>query len=255
MKEGRRWLMVAGYAVAMAWVEAAAVYYLRRLVDRVEPYQPNPLPMMDSLGTVELAREMATLIMLFTVGMLAGWTWRARFGYMAIAFGLWDIFYYAFLKIICGWPHSLVDWDVLFLIPLPWWGPVLAPMIIAALMIGWGTLASQFKPAGGRGKLEKWAWLAGAAGIGLALYLFTADTLAFVGRNPEAIRQVLPKNFPWSWFGVGCVLMAAPLMEMARRIFQRESPDLSPTRSVTLKLKPKETEIGKKFADGPILFE
>lgn len=221
MKEGRQWLMVAGYAVAMAWVEAATVYYLRRLVDRVEPYQPNPLPMMGGLGAVELAREMATLIMLFAVGTLAGRSWRARFGYMAVAFGLWDIFYYAFLKIICGWPHSWVDWDVLFLIPLPWWGPVLAPMMIAALMIGWGTLASQSDAAEVRGKLERWSWLAGGVGTGLALYLFMADTLAAVGRNPESASQMLPQRFPWGWFWVACVGMSAPVMHLAWGIIQR----------------------------------
>jgi hypothetical protein len=224
MKEGRRWLMVACYAVAMAWVEAAAVYYLRRLVDRVEPYQPNPLPIMGSLGAVELTRELATLIMLFTVGALAGRTWKARFGYMAIAFGLWDIFYYAFLKIICGWPHSWRDWDVLFLIPLPWWGPVLAPMMIAGLMIGWGTLASQFEVVEGQGKLEWWAWLAGGGGIGLALYLFMAGTLAALGRNPESVGQMLPQKFPWGWFWVACVGMSAPVMHLAWGVFRGQQP-------------------------------
>src|SRR5579863_8994221 len=99
VKEGRRWLVVAGYAVAMAWVEAAVVFYLRTMLGRIEPHQPDPLPMIGSLGAVELAREFATLMMLFTVGTLAGRNWRARFGYMCVAFGIWDIFYYVFLKL------------------------------------------------------------------------------------------------------------------------------------------------------------
>ncbi len=64
---------------------------------------------------------------------------------MVVAFGVWDIFYYVFLKVMCDWPRSLFDWDILFLLPLPWWGPVLAPVSIALLMIVWGTLASQFE--------------------------------------------------------------------------------------------------------------
>jgi hypothetical protein len=60
-----------------------------------------------------------------------------------LAFGVWDIFYYVFLKVLTGWPHSLMDWDILFLLPLPWWGPVIAPVSIAVLMILWGTAASQ----------------------------------------------------------------------------------------------------------------
>jgi hypothetical protein len=71
------------------------------------------------LEPVELVREGATLVMLLTLGMLAGRTWRTRFGYSAIAFGVWDIFYYVFLKLISDWPKSVLDWDILFLLPLP----------------------------------------------------------------------------------------------------------------------------------------
>ena len=59
-----RWLIVVVFAVGMAWVEAASVYYLRVLVDRIEPYQANPLPIRGVLGQVELVREAATLVML-----------------------------------------------------------------------------------------------------------------------------------------------------------------------------------------------
>ena len=93
-----RWWLVVVFAIGMAWVEAASVYYLRVMVDRLDPYQANPLPMSGVLEQVELVREAATLVMLLTVGMLAGRTWRTRLGYTAIAFGVWDIFYYVFLK-------------------------------------------------------------------------------------------------------------------------------------------------------------
>ena len=89
--ESRRWLTVVLFAIAMAWVESAVVFDLRTMVDRIEPYQPRPLPLVGKLGPVELVREFATLVMLFTVGVLAGKTWRARVGYMLIAFGVWDI--------------------------------------------------------------------------------------------------------------------------------------------------------------------
>ncbi len=106
-----RWLLVVVFAIGMAWVEAASVYYLRVMVDRLDPYQPNPLPMRGILAQVELVREAATLVMLLTVGGLAGRTRQTRLGYTAIAFGVWDIFYYVFLRMMCGWPlrlgHSL----------------------------------------------------------------------------------------------------------------------------------------------------
>ncbi len=120
-------MVVAAYAIAMAWVESAVVYYLRLMLNRIEPYQANPLPIFGGLGPAELMRELATMVMLATVGILAGNTGRSRFGYSLIAFGVWDIFYYVFLKVLTDWPHSIFDWDILFLIPLPWWGPLLAP--------------------------------------------------------------------------------------------------------------------------------
>src|SRR5690242_9759131 len=135
-----RWLVVALYAIAMAWVEAAVVYYLRTLVDRIDPYQPNPLPIATGLGEAELVREFATLAMLVAVGWLAGATWRSRAAYAFVAFGIWDIFYYVFLRVMTGRPESVFDWDILFLIPLPWWGPVWAPVSIAFMMVLFGTV-------------------------------------------------------------------------------------------------------------------
>ena len=208
------WVLVATFAVAMAWVEAAVVYDLRVLVDRVEPYQANPLPLAGALGGIELAREVATLVMLVAVGGLAGRTARARLAYTAIAFGVWGIFYYVFLKIMSGWPTSLFDWDILFLLPVPWWGPVVAPASIAVLMIAWGTLATASSdPSPVRGG-ESRLWPVAGLGAALALYVFMADSLRAVPDGLEAVRMVLPVTFNWSLFLVALVLMAAPVMPM-----------------------------------------
>jgi hypothetical protein len=208
-----RWFTVVVFAIAMAWVESAVVYYLRMHIDRIEPHQANPLPLIGAFGPVELVRELATMIMLLTVGLLAGRTWRERFGYTFIAFGAWDIFYYVFLKVMCGWPHSLLDWDILFLLPLPWWGPVLAPMLIASLMIVWGTLASQVEP----GPLPRVAngrlWFLCFLGTVLALCVFMADTLRVASQGAAAIREVLPAEFNWWLFLIALALMAAPLAQ------------------------------------------
>src|SRR5438045_4906352 len=168
-----RWLIVTAFAIAMAWVEAASVFYIRALVDRIEPYQANPLPINDALSNVELWREASTLVMIAALGLLAGRTWRRRAGYAALAFGIWDICYYVFLRLISGWPRTLLDWDVLFLLPLPWWGPVLAPVSIALLMILWGTLVTQSSEDANN---ARWAWAPGWAGIVLALAVFMIDT-------------------------------------------------------------------------------
>ncbi|MFO1513585.1 MAG: hypothetical protein U1F83_11820 [Verrucomicrobiota bacterium] len=207
------WSIVCIFAIAFAWVESAVVFYIRTHVNRLEPYQTHPLPLIGELGPVELVRELATMIMLFTVGLLAGKTWRARWGYAAIAFGVWDIFYYVFLKVMYGWPHSLLDWDILFLLPLPWWGPVLAPTMIAVLMILWGTLASQFErshpPALSNGRV----WIVTFLGMFLALYVFMTDTLRVAGQGTEVIRNVLPVTFNWPLFLVAWSLLSAPVVQ------------------------------------------
>ena len=212
-----RWLGVVTFAAGMAWVEAACVYYLRVMVDRVQPYQPDPLPIRGILGEVELAREGATLLMLAMVGMLAARRWRARLGYAAIAFGVWDILYYVFLRLVSGWPASLFDWDILFLLPLPWWGPVLAPVCIASLMIAWGTLVTQWPDRIPATRLTRAAWAASWAGILLALWVFMADAIRALPAGPDAVRQVLPAAFNWPAFGAALVLMAAPLTHAAWR--------------------------------------
>lgn len=227
----RRWLVVFAFAVCMAWVEAACVYYLRVMIDRVNPYQPTPLPMHGGLGGIELVREAATLVMLAAIGWLGGRTARARFGYLLIAFGAWDIFYYVFLRTMGDWPASLFDWDILFLLPLPWWGPVVAPAAIAVLMIAGGTLASQSSVRLPRGPARA-LFVSCGIGILLALYVFMADALAVLGQGPDAARHVLPTAFNWPVFGVALALMAAPVAAMAGRTLARgDGP--SPARSTS----------------------
>jgi hypothetical protein len=211
----RRWWVVVLFAVAMAWVEAAAVYYLRTMVNRIEPHQVEPLPLIGNLGRAELVREAATLIMLLCVGLVAGRSWRSRLGFAAVAFGFWDTSYYVFLKLLCGWPHSLLDWDILFLLPLPWWGPVLAPVLISLLMIFWGTLASSTEAAPNDERPPWKSWLLNAAGVMLALYVFMADALRVASQGSEAVRNVLPQWFNWPLFILALVMMAAPMARLA----------------------------------------
>lgn len=220
-RERKRWFLVVVFAIGMAWVEAASVYYLRAMVGRIDPYQENPLPIRGVLGQVELVREAATLVMLLTLGMLAGRTWRTRLGYTAIAFGVWDIHYYVFLRMICGWPRSLFDWDILFLLPLPWWGPVLAPVCVALLMIVLGTLASQFSDRSPATSLTWTLWGLNGLGVALALYVFMADSLRMIHQGLDVTASVLPTSFNWPVFCVALTLMAAPVAQMGWRMRSR----------------------------------
>ena len=212
LSERTRWGSVMAFAIAMAWVEAASVLYIRALVGRIEPYQRDPLPISGALGNVELWRESATLVMIATMALLAGSTWRRRAGYAAIAFGAWDIFYYVFLRLISGWPRTLLDWDILFLLPLPWWGPVLAPVSIAILMIVWGTLATQ---SDDRAAEARWAWALASVGMALALSVFMIDAWRALPGGRDLVMRVLPTAFNWPLFLVALLLMASPVLRLA----------------------------------------
>ncbi len=222
MAEKKRWAAVSLFAAAMAWCEAATVIYLRTVVGRLEPYQVNPLPHWGSLEYVEVIREAATLLMLASIALLAGRDWRRRLGYFFVAFGVWDILYYVFLAITIGWPHSLFDWDVLFLIPLPWWGPVLAPALIALGMLIAGTIITQRPTLWPRG----WAWATGLGGVTVALFVFTADARRSLPHGEDAVRGVLPVRFDWWLFTVALVLMAAILVDLVLQspVANRQSP-------------------------------
>ena len=214
LSELTRWAIVMAFAIAMAWVEAASVFYIRALVDRIEPYQAHPLPMNPTLGNVELWREASTLVMLATLGLLAGRTWRRRAGYAALAFGAWDIFYYVFLRLISGWPRTVLDWDILFLLPLPWWGPVLAPVSIALVMIVWGTLVTQADDAKAGSRP---AWALAWAGIVLALAVFMTDAWRALPNGRQAVTDVLPTTFNWPLFVVALLLIASPALTRLSR--------------------------------------
>lgn len=212
-----RWLVVVLFAAAMAWVEAAVVLYLRILIDRIQPYQPNPLPASQGLAGAELLREASTMVMLWAVGWLAGTEKRTRLGYALIAFGAWDILYYIFLVPLSGWPQSLFDWDILFLIPVPWWGPVLAPASIAALMILAGTIITQFQQDGQSLWPRRSAWMASLGGACLALYAFMRDALQAMPAGPGAVRDVLPVSFNWPLFAIAFILLSVPVLDMIRQ--------------------------------------
>lgn len=218
MKEPAKLLVVAAYAAGMAWVESAVVFYLRTMIDRIDPYQAHPLPEIGGFGPAELVREAATLLMLLTVGILAGRNLRSRLGYAVFAFGVWDILYYVFLYVMCGWPQGLMDWDLLFLIPLPWWGPVLAPVMIASLMVAWGILATQFEENSPSSRLPWRSTVTSFLGMGLALYVFMADSLEVADQGVETLREVLPTHFQWPLFLFAVCLMAAPVVSRISRL-------------------------------------
>ena len=147
----RRLIALAIFAGAFGFAESAVVVYLRAAVGLLPGYkgtlsdlqhspegyhQEQSLSQFpQSLLTIELYREAATMIMLVSVALLAASTISARWAAFLWIFALWDIAYYAGLWATVRWPASLADLDVLFLIPVPWVAQVWFPLLVSALTV------------------------------------------------------------------------------------------------------------------------
>jgi len=193
----RRALWVALYAIAMAAVESAVVVYLRALHGggAAAPLSVLLHEIPDRLVAIEVGREVATLVMLVAVAALAARSEWERFLHLALAFGVWDIFYYVWLWVFIGWPPSLLTWDVLFLIPVPWLGPVIAPVIVSLCLVG-GSLWLLSRPAL---RLSRRAWALAIVGGILVLLSFTID-------YHYALVRTDPPRFRWELFLAGIVI-------------------------------------------------
>lgn len=219
-------LAIVFFGVAFGYVEAAVVVYLRELsrpaVVRIHPSQtavdlfpllpPAALkasvnPPLWKILKIELGREAATLVMLAALALVIGETSTDTVAAFLLAFGIWDIAFYGFLKIFLGWPASLLTWDLLFLVPVPWAGPVLAPVIVSVTMIVTGYLTLR-RSAGDRPlRLRNLHWLGILAGGAIIVLSFTWN-----------FRRLLdggtPHHFNWILFafgeaiGVGAFLQA-----------------------------------------------
>ncbi len=182
----------------MAFAESAVVVYLRAI------YYPEgfsfPLKAFtDYKILVEVMREVATIFMLLSVACLAGKKLWERFAYFMLAFGIWDIFYYIWLKVLIDWPSSLFDWDILFLIPLPWIGPVIAPVSIALIMVVVGILIVRLYENGFDFSPKKISQFLALAGIAVVLYSFVYDTGA-------TLEQKIPQPYRYELLIIGDLL-------------------------------------------------
>jgi hypothetical protein len=193
----------------MAAVESAVVVYLRALHPGNAPLSVLLYEIPPRLIVIEIGRELATLVMLLAVAALAEGAkdWWRRLLYFALAFGTWDIFYYVWLWVFIGWPPSLLTWDVLFLMPVPWLGPVLAPVLVSACLVGGALwlLGRDSPPA-----LKPQAWALAISGAALVVLSFTIDFRAALARTD-------PPRFRWELFGVGLALGLGALRSGGRR--------------------------------------
>lgn len=213
--------VVVVFALAMAYLEAAVVVYLTgALGGEVGVLFPlRPVEETGNLIAIEVGREAATLVIIATVGMLVGRTWLERLAWSAVVFGVWDIGYYVWLYVFTGWPSSLDTVDLLFLIPVPWVGPVWSPVAVSVALVGFGLAAARELRAGRRLTVKAWHWAGGLAGGFLVILSYTLDA----GR---IIDGGLPGPYPWPVFAAGMLLALAAAIDVLRR--PRGAPLVSP---------------------------
>lgn len=231
MKSRKLWHIFAAmtiFAAAMGLFESVVVVYLRAL------YYPSgfsfPLAVISvTIYSIEIIRELATLVMLVTVAFIAGGSAKLRFAWFLFVFGIWDIIYYAGLKLLLDWPESFLTWDILFLVPVIWVGPVLGPCICALTMIVFGSSVLFLRYRGFRLVMGFVHWALVIGGSLIIFCCFTADygmliikdgffrdifNLAANRQFIQANSQYVPQQFAWAWFCIGELLILAGILKL-----------------------------------------
>jgi hypothetical protein len=209
-------ISVAVFAITMAFLESAVVVYLRAI------YYPDgfifPLKLIEGrIAITELWREVATMVMLITVAAIVSKHAIERFAWFIYAFAIWDIFYYIFLYLLLGWPSSVFTWDILFLIPVTWTGPVIAPVINSMTMILLASVIVHYSSSNDRFRLNLLEWMLLVFGSFVVIYTYTEgytrymltrfDINDLLSATPKKevmgyASGFIPVYFNWILFGV-----------------------------------------------------
>ncbi len=202
-KEFRPWIWVVLFAIAFAWVESSVVVYLRQIyfdgsfAFPIKTVWIDGKRVIDELGRIEIGREIATIVMLLAVSFASGRNKVQKICFFIITFGIWDIFYYFWLRVLIGWPESLMTWDLLFFIPLPWVGPVITPLLISLAMVIVGSVVAAYDR---KGYVIRWRWYDWLVEFSCAILIIAAFCWDWknIIRFPDGVsRDGIPRQFAW----------------------------------------------------------
>ena len=172
-------LCVAFFATAMGFLEAICVVYLREKLFSPGTDTQEIVAQLGPFG-IEHIRELCTIVMLLTVAWVAGFNSRTRVAMFFLMFGVWDITYYIGLRVFTGWPGSLLEWDCLFLVPVPWYGPVLAPVLVSVFFVFSCVLLILREASGSSFRMTWPALTLLGLGFGLWYWSFVKDSNAIM---------------------------------------------------------------------------
>jgi hypothetical protein len=189
--------------------------------------------MSPEVSIIEYIREISTLVMLCCIGAIAGTNFLEKFSYFIYCFGIWDIFYYIWLKVLINWPSSLLTRDILFLIPVVWVGPVLAPVICSITMIILALCVLYFKSKGYYVSMTLHEWLLMLIGAFIILCTFIWDyskliikggfisniwTLEANKNFQQLISKYIPTYYNWYLFIIGEIFILCALWLFYKRL-------------------------------------
>ena len=185
-------------AVAFAYIESSVVVYLR-LLYYPEGFRFPVKEMPLALFLTEVGRETATIVVLLVLSFLVAQKLKLRFFLFLYCFGIWDLFYYLWLEVLAGWPATVLDWDILFLIPVAWVAPVLSPILISFLFIAAAVVVNHLESHGRSVSFHRMDWL-------LELLAAMIIVCSFFWETDSVFRKSLPERYPWWLWGTGIVL-------------------------------------------------
>lgn len=208
IREMRKTVWLALFSISFAYVEAATVVYLRNISGRIMDIFPMKM-LNPELAVVEVGRELATIVILVAVAVIARKSLIERFYAFLFLFGLWDIFYYIWLKVFIGWPRGLFEMDILFLIPLPWIGPVIAPVLLALIFVIAGIVVMFRKRPFIFDGLNWGLFLLGSL---ISIFNFLLPALSIVRKSGlKGLETLTISEFNWGLYWPGLILLALAL--------------------------------------------
>jgi len=218
--EQRTLVWATAFAVGFGFVEAAVVVYLRKLYCPDHVLFPLKVALSSGVSGIELGREVATIVMLLAIAAVAGRNFLTRLAFFLYGFAIWDIFFYVWLKVLVDWPASFFTGDILFLIPVAWAGPVLAPLLVCVPTIVLAILILRHPDAGLR-RNESILLILSASAFFVS-FVWDYAWLAFKfrgnsGRLMQAVDAYVPADYHWELLILGEVLVFLAIVLFQRR--------------------------------------
>ena len=229
-------LILVIFSIAMGYMESAVVVYLREIL-YPEGFDFPLKPITSNISLTEIIREAATMIMLITIAILTGRTKTERFGFFIFCFAVWDITYYIVLYLLIGWPESLLTWDILFLIPVTWVGPVLGPVLNSLSMILLAFMITYYTTKNNLVLINRVEWVLLITGsiiiivsytenyVGYMLQTFSFGELFIPSKSEELMEFAslyIPQSFAWwaFWTGQSSILAGIFLFYLRNKNLQ-----------------------------------